>query len=455
MGLYYHHLDFYKETKSNTVRLRFANAPLVLSRDKNFYSQVLGAKAKDFNFPDNFKVLFSHFFPNSIFSVDYKEWHKIRKIITKAMNKTSYEPVVPSIVKSINYALNTKTQEGDKEVILSNSMKSFDFISRVTFDAFHKLVYKWDPESLKPGSAGIKLQESCNLISSAVGERYLFVVPFLWKLPTKKNKMYDAAAKHLRDFAEKFVIEQKELLKTNKEEILAMKQRSLLQEMLVASELEEEEAGRLNHDELIDQVITLFFAAFDTTSNVLSFALNFLATNPEVQDKLRQEIWEAFPKGEEDILEGGIQAIEKLTYLKYVLEEVHRCRPLTTLSRTCIQDTEINGLQVKKGDMILIDNLGIGLNKDNWNNQEDLDQFKPERWETYKPGSFEATMPFGFGARICPGKRLATYEIKCFLIASLLHHRMVQRVPGEKQEFTFMLGFSYTHGTGNVDFERI
>jgi cytochrome P450 len=38
------------------------------------------------------------------------------------------------------------------------------------------------------------------------------------------------------------------------------------------------------------------FAATDTTSNVLSRILNVLATHPEVQDKLRQEILDAFEK---------------------------------------------------------------------------------------------------------------------------------------------------------------
>lgn len=38
---------------------------------------------------------------------------------------------------------------------------------------------------------------------------------------------------------------------------------------------------------------TLIFAAMDTTSGALSRILHLLATHPDVQDKLRQEIAEA------------------------------------------------------------------------------------------------------------------------------------------------------------------
>jgi cytochrome P450 len=43
---------------------------------------------------------------------------------------------------------------------------------------------------------------------------------------------------------------------------------------------------------------TLIFAAMDTTSNGLSRTLDLLATHPEVQDKVRQEILNALEKND-------------------------------------------------------------------------------------------------------------------------------------------------------------
>lgn len=54
--------------------------------------------------------------------------------------------------------------------------------------------------------------------------------------------------------------------------------------------MEASEADRLPEDELIALISTMIFAAMDTTSNALSRLLVVLAQNPEVQDKLREEV---------------------------------------------------------------------------------------------------------------------------------------------------------------------
>ena len=54
--------------------------------------------------------------------------------------------------------------------------------------------------------------------------------------------------------------------------------------------MEASEEDRLPEDELIALISTMIFAAMDTTSNALSRLLVVLAQNPEVQDKLREEV---------------------------------------------------------------------------------------------------------------------------------------------------------------------
>eukprot|EP00340_Litonotus_pictus_P005997 CAMPEP_0170529484 /NCGR_PEP_ID=MMETSP0209-20121228/24478_1 /TAXON_ID=665100 ORGANISM="Litonotus pictus, Strain P1" /NCGR_SAMPLE_ID=MMETSP0209 /ASSEMBLY_ACC=CAM_ASM_000301 /LENGTH=193 /DNA_ID=CAMNT_0010821507 /DNA_START=12 /DNA_END=590 /DNA_ORIENTATION=- len=158
MGLYKKHIDFYEETKSNTFKIRMVNVNTIMTRDKDFYSEVLGAKQADFTNSIAFKKVFGYYFPHNIFVPDGEEWQKIRKLLTKALNKTSYELIVPSIVNNVLYAFETKNEEGRtpteksdqgiKGDNLANRMKTYDFISRVTFDAFHDLVYEWNPQSL-------------------------------------------------------------------------------------------------------------------------------------------------------------------------------------------------------------------------------------------------------------------------------------------------------------------
>ena len=51
----------------------------------------------------------------------------------------------------------------------------------------------------------------------------------------------------------------------------------------------------LSDQELIAQSIIFIFAGYETTSNTLSFLLYILATHPDVQQKLQEEIDATFP----------------------------------------------------------------------------------------------------------------------------------------------------------------
>lgn len=69
-------------------------------------------------------------------------------------------------------------------------------------------------------------------------------------------------------------------------------------------------------------VRTLIFAAMDTTSNALSRIFQLLATYPEVQDKLRQEIMDALRKnGGQDF---SYDELDSLHFLDAVYRETLR-----------------------------------------------------------------------------------------------------------------------------------
>ena len=51
----------------------------------------------------------------------------------------------------------------------------------------------------------------------------------------------------------------------------------------------------LSDQELMAQSIIFIFAGYETTSSTLSFLLHILATHPDVQQKLQEEIDATFP----------------------------------------------------------------------------------------------------------------------------------------------------------------
>eukprot|EP00340_Litonotus_pictus_P005553 CAMPEP_0170527830 /NCGR_PEP_ID=MMETSP0209-20121228/13311_1 /TAXON_ID=665100 ORGANISM="Litonotus pictus, Strain P1" /NCGR_SAMPLE_ID=MMETSP0209 /ASSEMBLY_ACC=CAM_ASM_000301 /LENGTH=478 /DNA_ID=CAMNT_0010818635 /DNA_START=18 /DNA_END=1454 /DNA_ORIENTATION=+ len=448
MGMFLKTPEYYRETKANTFKIRILKSRIIMTKDKEFYSRILGAQQGDFEKSNTIKAVMGYFFPYAVIVVRGEQWQRIRKIMSKAINNTSFELVIPYLIRNVSYSL----ENNSEGLCLANEHSSYDLISRIIFDGFHCLVYDWDPETLKFNPESSKLLDSCNIIGEAIGERFILPYPILWKIPTKKNKKYDEACKVIRDFIEKFLKEQRSIFIRNKEEILQKKHKSLLQEMLLANE-SEDSSKRITYEEMIDQVAILFFGGYDTTSNVILFCLNYLARNPDIQSKLREVLIKEFPNGEEDVLQAGINGIEKISYLSHFVNETHRICPLTIITRDCVRDTEVQGYQIKKGETVMIDNIGIGKREDFWNSMTDLEVFRPERWAEHKPSPLETNIPFGFGGRICPGKRIASYEIKAFLAVALLKHKIVLRNPEEKFEITAKLGFNLQGG--DVNFIRI
>ncbi|MFN9960406.1 MAG: cytochrome P450, partial [bacterium] len=77
----------------------------------------------------------------------------------------------------------------------------------------------------------------------------------------------------------------------------------------------DEDGQPLTDNELRDELITLLVAGHETTATALSWALYWLASQPETQDRLRQEVQDArsAPEAPPDLA-----AVPKLPYLQAV-----------------------------------------------------------------------------------------------------------------------------------------
>ena len=82
--------------------------------------------------------------------------------------------------------------------------------------------------------------------------------------------------------------------------------------------------GRLSDDEVAAQSIGFLLAGFDATSVTLSLTCFFLATNPEVQEKLQHEIDSVWTNSEEM---PSYDTVRELPYLDMVIAETLRLHP--------------------------------------------------------------------------------------------------------------------------------
>uniref|UniRef100_A0A452TY94 Cytochrome P450 3A n=1 Tax=Ursus maritimus TaxID=29073 RepID=A0A452TY94_URSMA len=166
--------------------------------------------------------------------------------------------------------------------------------------------------------------------------------------------------------------------------------------------------------ELVAQSIIFIFAGYETTST-LSILMYELATHPDVQQKLQEEIDATFPNKALPTYD----ALAQMEYLDMVLNESLRLYPIAgRLERMCKKDVEISGVFIPKGTLVIVPTFSLHRDLDLWPEPE---EFHPERFSKKNKDSINpyTYMPFGTGPRNCLGMRFAIMNMKLALVRVL------------------------------------
>ncbi|KAF9448713.1 cytochrome P450 [Macrolepiota fuliginosa MF-IS2] len=224
--------------------------------------------------------------------------------------------------------------------------------------------------------------------------------------------------------------------------------------ILMKANLLAEEGDRLSDEEVCGQVSTFVLAGMETTSSALSRILQLLASHPDVQTKLRNEIREAQANGRLTY-----DQLVSLPYLDAVCRETLRVYPPinNTAARTARKDMalplskpvlgadgkEVTEIMVPEGTDVIVSVLGSNTNPDLWG--ADALEWKPERWlsplpgavgEAHMPGIYSHLMTFLGGSRACIGFKFSQLEMKVVLSVLL---SSFQLEAAKKHEITWKM----------------
>jgi cytochrome P450 len=160
-----------------------------------------------------------------------------------------------------------------------------------------------------------------------------------------------------------------------------------------------------------DNLISVILAGHETTASELTWALQLLAHNPEVQACLAEEI-----------ATGGSE-----NYLTATIEEVLRHRPvfLFAIPRVVAQPIEIGGWTYRPPAQLLACTYLLQHDPKVY---AEPDEFRPERFLHRTPAA-AAYLPWGGGRKRCPGHRLATLEMRALLRATVATRTLTPAAP--------------------------
>lgn len=158
----------------------------------------------------------------------------------------------------------------------------------------------------------------------------------------------------------------------------------------VAEELKAAES--LSDAEIQNQLLTLFISGHGPTVNGMAWALELLLRHPAVLERLRSDL----AAGDE-------------MYLDAVVSETLRMRPVGQwMARRVVQPVEIYDDHVDPG-ALLVPNAFLAHHDEALH--PDAERYVPERFLSGDSAK-QACLPFGHGARKCPGAGLAMAQIR-------------------------------------------
>ncbi|NWI61085.1 CP21A hydroxylase, partial [Calyptomena viridis] len=162
-------------------------------------------------------------------------------------------------------------------------------------------------------------------------------------------------------------------------------------------------------------LVDLFIGGTETTAAALGWAVAFLLHRPELQARLRAEL-------------GQVQGLPgpgdmgRLPLLQATVSETLRLRPPAPLAlpHCSLRHTSLGGFPIAAGSILVPNLLAAQQDPDIWQHP---DAFLPERF--LSPGApWRSLLPFGCGARSCPGEGLARAELFVFLGLILQEFRL-------------------------------
>jgi cytochrome P450 len=191
--------------------------------------------------------------------------------------------------------------------------------------------------------------------------------------------------------------------------------------------------GEITQAQLLQTIDEMLFANLDVTMGGISWHLVFLAANPHIQDKLREEIQQQGHLSAPDVVSPlNDYLASSSSLLAACILEAARLKPLAAFSvpQAAPTDRLIDGYRIPARTNYVIDAYALHLRNPFWGPDSAI--YRPERFlERKGPELRYNYWRFGFGPRQCMGKHVADLIIRTLTVHVLEHYTLKIRETGE------------------------
>lgn len=378
----------------NTRHTKILFTDFILTLEPENLKTIMALDFKKWSLGNRRKEAFVPLLGHGIFTTDGEAWHNSRELLRPNFTRSQVGDLATFEIH-INQLIKTIPQDG-------STVNLQDLFFMLTMDSATEFLFGESTNCLAPEADddNHKFAEAFNGSQEAVAERSRTGKLEQW-LRVSKVK-HDI--KYCHDFVDKFVrkgLEYRKALDLGKTNAKPDDRYVFLYELVKRT---------TDAVQLRAELFNILLAGRDTTASLLSHTWFILARRPDIWAKLREEV---------DALGGQkptFEQIKDMKYLRWVLNEALRLYPVVPGNTRCaVVDTILprgggedgkSPLFIPKGQYVQWSLYSMHRRKDFYG--EDAEEFRPERWQTLRPGW--EYLPFNGGPRICIGQQFALTE---------------------------------------------
>jgi cytochrome P450 len=386
------HLNY--QSHGNTFKSKLFSQKIILTREPQNVKTILSLRFKDFGI-GNRQITLGPLLGQGIFTMDGSFWQHSRAMIRpnfardQVADLEAFERHIQDLWKLI-------PRDG-------TTIDLQELFFRFTIDSATEFLFGQSTDTLKEkragGPDGAQFAKAFNDAQDACAMR--FRLGFLRNF--RKDVKGEEAMRICHEFVGQFVDEAVRF-----RENLDLEKQQADEKYVFLHELAKDTKDPRR---LRDELLNVLLAGRDTTASLLSNMWFMLSKQPEIFAKLRREV--------EETLNGELPTYEQLRsmkYLKYCMNESLRLHPVVpSNSRIALADSILplgggpdgqSPVFVPKDTIVVYTTYSMHRRKDFYG--DDAEEFKPERWESLRPGW--EYLPFNGGPRICLGQQYALTE---------------------------------------------
>lgn len=378
---------------SKSYRISMASMQdALITRDPELAQYILQKNHKNYIKSKIQTELLAEFAGKGLLTSNGAYWLKQRRLIQPGFHKKSlngYIKIMSSMIENYTNELNSRIESGNTKINVFNEMSnlSIQIVARTLF------TNDVDADKIK------KIKDGVDILQAALVKNIR--QPYLkwYRNVTGETKRNKALTKELYQLILNVIHERKNTKSAN-DDVL---------DMLLAARYEGTDEG-MSDQQLLDEVLIIFVAGYETTANALTWTLYLLDKNRAELKKLRSECQQ---KHLSESL--TLEDVMSLSYTKQVASEAMRIYPPAWIvDRLPIVEDEYNGVRISKDCVVNIFIYGIHHDPENWIDPEKFDpeRFSKENKKNIRPYTY---FPFGGGPRLCIGHQFAMMEIQLAL----------------------------------------